>query len=87
MQVTTVRFATWQAELDDQVRISASLEDLCDQNVIVYLLRMEADKYMRQVASRNPPLPPLSPPLFPQRYPAEPPVTWLAVCTQPSVIL
>ena len=38
-----------QAELEDQVWISTSFEDLCDQNVIVYLLRVKAKEYMPQV--------------------------------------
>ena len=39
-----------QAELEDQVQISTSFEDLCDQNVIVYLLRTKSKEYMPQVA-------------------------------------
>jgi hypothetical protein len=39
-----------QAELEDQVWISTSFEDLCDQNVIVYLLRVKAKEYMPQVS-------------------------------------
>lgn len=38
-----------QAELEDQVQISSSFEDLCDQNVIVYLLRTKASDYMPKV--------------------------------------
>lgn len=38
-----------QAELEDQVQISTSFEDLCDQNVIVYLLRTKSKEYMPQV--------------------------------------
>jgi hypothetical protein len=38
-----------QAELEDQVQISTSFEDLCDQNVIVYLLRIKGKEYMPQV--------------------------------------
>ena len=38
-----------QAELEDQVQISTSFEDLCDQNVIVYLLRTKSKEYMSQV--------------------------------------
>ena len=38
-----------QAELEDQVWISTSFEDLCDQNVIVYLLRVKRKEYMPQV--------------------------------------
>jgi hypothetical protein len=35
--------------LEDQVWISTSFEDLCDQNVIVYLLRVKRKEYMPQV--------------------------------------
>ncbi len=38
-----------QDELVDQMDISGSLEDLQDQNVIVYLLRMFRDKYYSKV--------------------------------------
>ena len=38
-----------QAELEDQVQISTSFEDLCDQNVIVYLLRTKSKQYTPQV--------------------------------------
>ena len=38
-----------QVELEDQVQISTSFEDLCDQNVIVYLLRTKSREYMPQV--------------------------------------
>jgi hypothetical protein len=38
-----------QAELEDQVQISTSFEDLCDQNVIVYLLRTKSKEYLPQV--------------------------------------
>ena len=31
------------------MQISTSFEDLCDQNVIVYLLRVKAKEYMPQV--------------------------------------
>ena len=41
--------AASQAELEDQVWISTSFEDLCDQNVIVYLLRTKGKEYMPQV--------------------------------------
>lgn len=36
-------------ELEDQVQISGSFEDLCDQNVMVYLLRVKAKEYMPKV--------------------------------------
>ena len=36
-------------ELEDQVQISGSFEDLCDQNVMIYLLRVKAKEYMPQV--------------------------------------
>ncbi len=35
-----------QMELEDQVQISGSFEDLCDQNVMIYLLRVKAKEYM-----------------------------------------
>lgn len=37
-----------KTELEDQVQLSGSFEDLCDQNVIVYLLRVKAKDYMAQ---------------------------------------
>lgn len=33
-------------ELEDQVQISGSFEDLCDQNVMVYIMRVKAAEYM-----------------------------------------
>ena len=41
-----------QDELVDQMDISGSLEDLQDQNVIVYLLRVFRDKYYSKAPSR-----------------------------------
>jgi hypothetical protein len=51
LSITAIAFAlvASQAELEDQVWISTSFEDLCDQNVIVYLLRVKAKEYMPQV--------------------------------------
>ena len=40
-----------QAELVEQMDISGSLEDLQDQNVIVYLLRVFRDKYYSRVCA------------------------------------
>ena len=35
-----------QMELEDQVQISGSFEDLCDQNVMIYVMRVKAAEYM-----------------------------------------
>ncbi len=48
-QMTPALLLRLQAELEDQVQISSSFEDLCDQNVIVYLLRVKAKEYMPHV--------------------------------------
>lgn len=48
------------------MQISSSFEDLCDQNVIVYLLRVKAKEYMSRVCRiLSPPLSNLSAACYP----------------------
>lgn len=54
-RTTPLFLPNWmQMELEDQVQISGSFEDLCDQNVMIYLLRVKAKEYMPGVRRPSP---------------------------------